>query len=386
MSWWSTSMQGLRKLAGPPAPWRRWVWPLAVSLLAALPLFDGVGTLGVLAWLGVTAVALAWARTPQARADDGLRAAEPPPAAPQAEAIARLLPGVLPVWLSHLESVRAQTEQAIDELVRSFGSISGQFEAAGFVASAAADANGRQTTFSLLTLCERQLRPVVASMHKILDSKVTLVACIDDLATATKELQGMAQDVSQIAAHTNILAINAAIEAAHAGDAGRGFGVIAKAIRELSQTSADAGRRIAQRMAQIESIMVTTLRKANETAEHDGEAIELSGSVVQDVLAHVRTLGESAEDMLSKGLEIRRDTDNLLVNLQFQDRTSQILGAIDWDIKRLQDAVSGEPAAVPAPDHWLAELSQRYTMDDQRQAAGGKGAAAPAAAAEIEFF
>jgi methyl-accepting chemotaxis protein len=57
----------------------------------------------------------------------------------------------------------------------------------------------------------------------------------------------------------------------------------------------------------------------------------------------------------------------------------------DWDVKRLQDAVAAEPHAVPPPEHWLAELCERYTMQEQRQL-GAAHATASAPAAEVEFF
>lgn len=317
------------------------------------------------------------------------RAAEaaPAPGTPPAHdpKLAALVEGVLPVWRRHVDTVRSQTEEATNQMVASFASIKQQFDLAGFVTSTDAE----KTTFDLLTLCERQLNPVVTSMRRIMDGKDSLVGCVNELATATKELQGMALDVSKIASHTNILAINAAIEAAHAGEAGRGFAVIANAIRELSQHSADTGRRIATRMAQIEKLMLTTVETANEASQHDTEAIELSGNVIEDVLMHVRTLGQESQTLREKGALIRRDTDNLLVNLQFQDRTSQILCAVDGDMRRLEETVLSGDAGVPSVDEWLSDLSTNYTMDDQRRvvhADGSRADGATAPAAEVEFF
>lgn len=362
------------------------VWLAAISACSVLPLIAPGRPLAAVSWIGVSALALAWSF----RSRGDLPAAVASQAGGQephpGSNIASLLGGVLPVWRHHVESARSQTEMAANELVASFASIKQQFDDAGFVSADDTDGNAQQTTFNLLTLCERQLHPVVASMRHIMQGKGMLVDCVDELAVATKELQAMASEVGAIAAHTNILAINAAIEAAHAGESGRGFAVIAKEIRDLSQTSADTGKRIADRMAEVEKIMLSTVEAAKVASQHDSEAIELSGSVIEDVLTHVRALGHEAEALRERGVVIRRDTDNLLVNLQFQDRTSQILGAIDWDMERLCTAVAEDRADVPPAEHWLSELSTRYTMDDQRQAAPGSRAGAAPAAAEIEFF
>lgn len=380
---WLNGARRLKRLAPARAAWP---WLAALSVCAAIPLFAPGPVPGVLGWVGVSALAWAWScrSTPAATITAERGDADKP--TPSGEALASLLDGVLPVWRHHVESARTQTEDAANELVASFASIKEQFDAAGFVTTGQADGAPQQSTFNLLKLCERQLRPVVSSMKTIMHGKASLVECVDKLAKATTELQAMASDVGSIAAHTNILAINAAIAAAHAGEAGRAFAVVAKEIRQLSQTSAETGRRILGRIGEIETIMLTTMKAAKDASRHDSEVIELSGTVIEDVLTHVRALGQEADVLREKGVVIRRDTDNLLVNLQFQDRTSQILSAIDWDMQRLSGAVADGEASVPPAERWLADLSSRYTMDDQRRAADGAAAGQAQAVPEIEFF
>jgi methyl-accepting chemotaxis protein len=373
--------------------WRDALPVLLASACAALPLLDRVGALTIAAPLAVTLIGgwMAWRaeRAAGARAD-----ALAEPAADAADAMADNLPpllaGVLPVWLQHVDAVKHQTEEAINQLALSFSSMTEQFEAAGFKGANLASAACDSATISLLTLCERELQPVVSSMMGILDSKGALVDSVHELARATVDLHEMASSVSHIAAQTNLLAINAAIEAARAGVAGRGFAVIAKEIRSLSQESAQTGRLITTRMAQVTKVMQATVETAEEASAQDKLAIELSGSVIEDVLTHVRELSVNSERMQEKGNVIRADVENLLVNLQFQDRVSQIISVIDGDIQRLRDLVeSGEQ--VPSPEAWLSELKDHYTMNEQRRHHDRSDATAlvpaqPQAAASVEFF
>ena len=359
---------------------------LAGLIVAALPVAEGVrwSVLG-LAALGLASLWLGAVASGGSRRDD--------PASPDGDGHATgdepelrtLLVNVLPVWLQHVSSVKNQTEEAINNLAVSFSSINQQFEAAGFGPSTAAAGGPDPAQFSLLKLCERELQPVIATIMRIIESKKQLMNTVNDLAGATRDLVGMVTEVKLIAAHTNLLAINAAIEAAHAGDSGRGFAVIAKEIRSLSQNSAAAGTRISQRMDHVQKMMTSTIEQAELASASDREAIELSGRVIEDVLEHVRDLGNEAEAMREKGNVIRADTENLLVNLQFQDRVSQIISVIDGDIGRLQETVAADEVELPSAEQWLAELSSRYTMHDQRVGAAATATAA-APSDDVVFF
>lgn len=376
--------------AGTPGPSRGLparavaAWGLACAC-AALPLLRGVDLFSLLGLGGVVLAAavqggLAWRQQAAQQ-----RAPAQPPAEPVG--LAALLHRVLPVWQQHVGNVREQTDDAVNRLVASLSAVSDQFEAAGFK-TAGADAAGHTSTLALLTRCERELQPVIDAMGRIAASKDALAASVDGLAAATAELREMAGDVARIAQQTNLLAINAAIEAARAGDSGRGFSVIAADVRRLSQDSASTARRISERIAQVGVAMQQASDSARQSAAQDAAATQQSGAMVHGVLGHVRALGQGAEAMLGHGQAIRANLESLIVGLQFQDRVSQVITAVGDDIAQLHQTLARGEAPPPAPQ-WLEQLQARYTMRDQRAShAGGtgSGAAAPAPARAAVFF
>lgn len=352
----------------------RYLPALAATIFAALPLWNGVDVISLFALAGV-AVCAGWSVWHQGQRIDRARRRliSLQEAARALDSMAALLVNVLPVWLHHIQSVKTQSDTAITDLLNRFSALMQQFEAAGFTGQQKANHDNKTVTISLLTLCERELGPVTACLANVVGSKAELLDNVRALSVVTSELKELADEVRNIAAKTNLLAINASIEAARAGQAGRGFAVIADEVRKLSMLSADIGTRITQRMTDVSATMNITLDSAARAADEDRDAIASASNVVGDVLGHVRELAQQSDQMRAQGSNIRTNVESMLVSLQFQDRTRQILEVIEMNIARLEQAV-GE-GQVPEPAAWLQELESHYTMDDERQIHGTDAAA-----------
>ena len=346
--------------------------PLVITLIASLPLWSGetwlpwaaAGGVGVLSfavvgWL-VAQVHAANTRTEEAHAEAQELARL------STQELALLLQNVLPAWHYHVETVKTQTESAVNQLTSSFAAVLQQFDLAGIGGASASGGADSSNTIGLLDLCERELQPVVLSLTNVIEGKDALLVNIRNLAKETLELQAMAAEVRSIAAQTNLLALNAAIEAARAGESGRGFAVVASEVRMLSQRSAETGTRIGQRVGQIAGIMNATMAGAEAAAVDDKHAVSLSGELVEHVLGHVRKLGASAESMHSHGMVVRKEVETLLMAMQFQDRVSQILCGVENNMTLMQQTLEQVDAqALPNADDWIDALNQSSNMDDQ---------------------
>ncbi len=314
---------------------------------------------------------------------------------------------VAPVWSGHIENSRVQMESAVSALVVRFAAIVDHIGDAVDAASCATDSidgygghsddKGGSSLVSVFADSEKELGAVVASQKAALLGMSDMLAKVRDLDRFISELRDMAADVGQIAAQANLLSLNAAIEAARAGDKGLGFAVVAREFRELSLQSGDTGRRISDKVAVISAAISSTCLAAEASVAQEGGSTEASEKSIESVLSAFRTiiaalLGSSSL-LKDESFRVKADVGDALVQLQFQDRVNQILTHLQSNIELMpvflqqyrQDCLNQE--AMPPPDAaaLLDELQKSYAMHEQHAVhAGGK--ASQARAMEVTYF
>jgi methyl-accepting chemotaxis protein len=301
-----------------------------------------------------------------------------------------------PVWRGQLDSSRSQTESAINALAERFAGIVQRLDATLGQHADSGDAGLAQR----FEQTQQELREVVATLHQTLQGKAAMLQQVQQLTGFVEELKQMAADVAQIAWQTNLLAINAAIEAAHAGDQGRGFAVLAQEVRKLATLSGDTGRRIAERVQQVSGAILRTHETAASSTEAEQRSVQSCERRIDEVLGGLReatgALAESAGLLRRRSQEIQVDVSDSLVQLQFQDRVNQIVSHVMANIEQLPGALDSSRAAfaeagvLQAADAapLLSQLADSYATREEREVHGGPAAAAraPTAEAEVTFF
>jgi len=140
------------------------------------------------------------------------------------------------------------------------------------------------------------------------------VRAIEDIAKDTDTIQDLIKIINGVAAKTNLLAMNAAIEAAHAGDAGRGFSVVADEIRALAETAAANAKNIRVSLGNITG-------KIQGARDLTGETNSILAEVIGGVGDVSLGMGETLSGLQEMSAGSRQITDALAV---LNDLTSRV--------------------------------------------------------------
>jgi methyl-accepting chemotaxis protein len=135
-----------------------------------------------------------------------------------------------------------------------------------------------------------QLPEVARAGGDAVNSSITAVRDVED---SSDEVNNLVSQITKISSQTNMLAMNAAIEAAHAGDAGRGFAVVAEEVRDLAENSAESAQQINERISE----MVELVNKGVNLSENAGYALE---SVLNNTSDTTQLIGSIAEAMFEQ--------------------------------------------------------------------------------------
>ena len=219
-------------------------------------------------------------------------------------------------------------------------------------------------------------------MQQVIDSIVNnsklgmeLVTLTDDIADSTRNVQSILSEIGAIAKQTNLLALNAAIEAARAGEAGRGFAVVADEVRDLSARTSQFSQQINTLMSGMQGAVRQTEEAISRMASQDMTFALESKMHVEQIIATMEQQNRGRLDAIGKlaasahGLDTQ--VNRAVTALQFQDMVSQLMAHVTKRVQAM-DAVIRDMGALSRSLQQDARASDARAALVQLQAETGR--------------
>ena len=202
----------------------------------------------------------------------------------------------------------------------------------------------------------------VSQMETIADSVTESAKVIRQLAERSEEIGQMSDTISNISEQTNLLALNAAIEAARAGEHGKGFAVVADEVRKLAEGSALAASKIADLIGVIQNDTTAAVERMEQgtlDVQSGKTVVDEAGNSFSTIVQAVNGLTKNAEIILHAAQSSAEKTNKLVAVMDALNKTSAAVSQEAESVSAATEELSASMDEIAGASKNMSDMAQK---------------------------
>ncbi len=232
---------------------------------------------------------------------------------------------------------------------------------------------------------ENAVALTMKGMESIKDKVFESANKIKELGEHSQHIGEIIQVIDDIAEQTNLLALNAAIEAARAGEHGKGFAVVADEVRKLAERSGKATKEIENLIINIQNLTAgavqameqgtSEVEQGSSLAFDAGNALKEILSTVEQTYQQVQNISAAAEEISASSQEVVKAIDNVSAITEENSTASQQLNSASSQVATAMESVASITEETTASAEEVSASSEEMTASIEEMSAASKNLA-----------
>ncbi|SMC86412.1 methyl-accepting chemotaxis protein [Sporomusa malonica] len=244
------------------------------------------------------------------------------------------------------------TATVVEELSEQIREVAGGAQAAASLAE--------QTSVKIVT-GRQAVEQTVNQMNSIEKATASVQQAIERLAASSAQIGEIVNVIASIAGQTNLLALNAAIEAARAGEQGRGFAVVADEVRKLAEQTQEAAKQITSLIGENHSNSTNAVALMNAGTSDVQQGITLvnnAGNSFGEIALLVSKVSDQVRDMSSSIREMANGSAQIVTKVRVVEQAGNRVDERTQTVSAATQEQSATMEEIASSSHNLARLSE----------------------------